>query len=79
MPCNPLLLRRLSSSWLRRTMASFAQVVAAVAPVYSIHPYTFSERGTNEVYNCMIRCAFPRDESLDAISSDNVAKLNNMP
>lgn len=60
-------------------MASFAQVVAAVAPVYSIHPYTFSERGTNEVYNCMIRCAFPRDESLDAISSDNVAKLNNMP
>lgn len=62
---------------------TLSQVLASVAPVYFTHPYTSSERGTNEVHNRMIRRYFPKGESLDAVSPADVAKtadkLNNMP
>lgn len=50
-------------------------IMTTVAPAYFTHFYTFSERGTNEVYNRMIRRNFPKGESLDAISSADVAKI----
>ncbi|WP_367296630.1 IS30 family transposase [Levilactobacillus yonginensis] len=63
--------------------ATLSQVMASVAPVYFTHPYTSSERGTNEVHNRMVRRDFPKGESLDAVSPADVAKtadkLNNMP
>lgn len=63
--------------------ATLSQVMALVAPVYFTHPYTSSERGTNEVHNRMVRRDFPKGESLDAVSPADVArtadKLNNMP
>ncbi|MFC6259740.1 IS30 family transposase [Levilactobacillus fujinensis] len=62
---------------------TLSQVMASVAPVYFTHPYTSSERGTNEVHNRMVRRDFPKGESLDAVSPADVAKtaekLNNMP
>ena len=62
---------------------TLTQVMASIAPVYFTHPYTSSERGTNEVHNRMVRRDFPKGESLDAVSPAAVAnttdKLNNMP
>lgn len=60
---------------------TLSQVMASIAPVYFSHPYTSSERGTNEVHNRMVRRDFPKGESLDAVSLASVAKtaekLNN--
>ncbi|AYM04040.1 IS30 family transposase [Levilactobacillus brevis] len=62
---------------------TLTQVMASVAPVYFTHPYTSSERGSNEVHNRMVRRDFPKGTSLDAISPADVAetadKLNNLP
>ncbi|MCW3779550.1 hypothetical protein RIN67_09125 [Levilactobacillus namurensis] len=44
-----------------------------IAPVYFAHPYTSSERGTNEVHNWMIRQDLPKGLSLDAVSPAQVA------
>ena len=50
---------------------------------YFAHPYTSSERGTNEVHNRMIRQDLPKGLSLDAVSPAQVAwtqaRLNNLP
>lgn len=55
----------------------------SVAPVFHTHPFTSSERGTNEVHNRMVRYDFPKGMSLDAVSPRAVArtadKLNNTP
>ena len=63
--------------------ATLSQVMEPVAPVYFAHPYTSSERGTNEAHNRMVRRDFPKGESLDAVSPADVAKtadkLNHMP
>ena len=62
---------------------TLSQVLESVAPVYFTHPYTSSERGTNEAHNRMVRRDFPKGESLDVVSPADVAKtadkLNNMP
>jgi len=62
---------------------TLSQIMSPVAPVYFTHPYTSSERGTNEVHNRMVRQYFPKGESLDNASPAEVAntadKLNNMP
>ncbi|WP_170287502.1 IS30 family transposase, partial [Companilactobacillus bobalius] len=51
--------------------------------VYFAHPYTSSERGTNEAHNRMIRRDLPKGLSLDSIAPDLVSsiesKLNDMP
>jgi len=62
---------------------TLSKVMQGVAPVYFTHPFTSSERGTNEVHNRMVRRDFPKGESLDAVSPAVVAKtadkLNDMP
>lgn len=63
--------------------ASLTELLCSVAPVFYTHPFTSSERGTNEVHNRMIRYDFPKGLSLDAVSPRAVAKtaekLNNLP
>lgn len=62
---------------------TLTEVMDDTAPVYFAHPYTSSERGTNEVHNRMIRQDFPKGLSLDTTSPAEVAwtqaRLNNLP
>jgi len=63
--------------------STLTEVMSTVAPVYFTHPYTSSERGTNEVHNRMVRRDFPKGMSLDLATPTEVAqtadKLNNLP
>ncbi|POB87863.1 IS30 family transposase, partial [Vibrio vulnificus] len=63
--------------------ANLDSVMSGVSDVYFAHPYTSSERGTNEVHNRMIRRDLPKGLSLDTVSPkvirDIEFKLNNMP
>ncbi|WP_367294742.1 IS30 family transposase [Levilactobacillus yonginensis] len=63
--------------------ALLSEALRSVAPVFHTHPFTSSERGTNEVHNRMVRYDFPKGMSLDAVSPRAVArtadKLNNTP
>ena len=63
--------------------STLTEVMDKIAPVYFTHPYTSSERGTNEVHNRMVRRDFPKGISLDLATPSEVAqtedKLNNMP
>lgn len=63
--------------------STLSEVMDKIAPVYFTHPYTSSERGTNEAHNRMVRRDFPKGISLDLAALSEVAqtedKLNNMP
>ena len=63
--------------------ANLDSVMSGVSDVYFAHPYTSSERGTNEAHNRMIRRDLPKGLSLDSIAPDLVSsiesKLNDMP
>ena len=63
--------------------ATLTASMADVAPVYFAHPYTSSERGTNEVHNRMIRHDLPKGISFDTISPAKVKqvseRLNGLP
>lgn len=54
-----------------------------IADTYFAHPYTSSERGTNEVHNRMLRRYFPKGQSLDIATPSQVqiaqSHLNNLP
>jgi IS30 family transposase len=45
--------------------------------IYFAHPYTSSERGTNERHNGLIRRFIPKGKSLLNYSIDNIAKIQN--
>lgn len=57
--------------------------MSEICDVYFTHPYTSSERGTNEVHNRMIRRDLPKGLSLDAVSPRSISainsRLNNLP
>ncbi|MCS6105598.1 IS30 family transposase, partial [Clostridium botulinum] len=63
--------------------ANLDSVMSGTSDVYFTHPYTSSERGTNEVHNRMIRRDLPKGLSLDSIAPSLVSsiesKLNDMP
>ncbi|WP_171000583.1 IS30 family transposase [Companilactobacillus huachuanensis] len=63
--------------------STLTSVMDSIAPVYFTHPFTSSERGTNEVHNRMVRRDFPKGISLDEATPAEVAqtakKLNNLP
>jgi IS30 family transposase len=45
--------------------------------IYFAHPYTSSERGTNERHNGLIRRFIPKGKSLHNYSKDDIAKVQN--
>ncbi|WP_157049177.1 IS30 family transposase, partial [Companilactobacillus nantensis] len=54
--------------------STLTEVMDKVAPVYFTHPYTSSERGTNEVHNRMVRRDFPKGISLDLATPSEIAQ-----
>lgn len=59
------------------------EALTGIADIYYAHPYSSSERGTNETHNRMIRRYLPKGYSLDTISPKTVAlveaRLNQLP
>ena len=56
-------------------LASFEQITGSA--IYFAHPYTSSERGTNERHNGLIRRFIPKGESLANYSVDMISKVQN--
>lgn len=63
--------------------ANLENTMSGTCDVYFTHPYTSSERGTNEVHNRMIRRDLPKGLSLDTVSPQSISlinsRLNNLP
>jgi IS30 family transposase len=58
-------------------------VLDGIADLYYAHPYSSSERGTNEAHNRMIRRDVPKGLSMDTLGPHDIqaveSKLNNLP
>lgn len=56
--------------------ANLERTMSDTCDVYFTHPYTSSERGTNEVHNRMIRRELPKSLSLDTVSPQTISVIN---
>lgn len=63
--------------------SEFATLNSLAVDAFYAHPYSASERGTNECHNRMLRRTFPKGESLDGTSRSKLAaaqnQLNRLP
>uniref|UniRef100_UPI000551706D IS30 family transposase n=1 Tax=Aneurinibacillus terranovensis TaxID=278991 RepID=UPI000551706D len=61
--------------------SEFSELSHAINPaqveVYYTHPYTSSERGTNERHNGLIRRFIPKGKSIDDIDESLIADVEN--